>query len=153
MFRKKFSKDLHEQNDIRAREKVKEILKNTSLEVRDNPDRYKTDLVIYENGLYVCHFELEVKQVWKGKDFPYDDVQFLARKKHQAGENTVFIMFNNDLSSHLAIRGNKLNQVHKTRKITNKFSEGNLEDFMVVDKKDVKFDWLYRIAQKKKINN
>jgi hypothetical protein len=148
MYKKPFNSDLHAQHDVRARNKMKEILKGTPYELRENPDQYGTDLQLFRDGKYYCGIEVEVKAVWKGAEFPYPDVQFLGRKSKQAKGDIVIVLFNADLSHHLVIRGDRLLEKGSNRKLVNKFSNGNAEDFFAVSKDDVFFNYFTKLAER-----
>jgi hypothetical protein len=48
MTRKPFSKELLESNDPTAREAIKDYIGRSGLYVRDNPDTYGPDLIVYK---------------------------------------------------------------------------------------------------------
>ena len=148
MYRKPFSEELHAKHDVRARERLMQILSNTPFEVRHNPNQYDTDLQIFLKGEYYCGIEVEVKNVWRGSEFPFSDVQFLGRKKKQAKKDIVFVLFNADLSNHLAIRGDRLLELGVNRKLANKFSDGREEDFFAISKDDVHFNYFTELASR-----
>lgn len=150
-YRKPFDKKLHDRLDTAARQKIKDILATTRLTIKDNENRYGVDLIVSMDNKFVCNFETEVKEVWDGDKFPYSDIQLPARKMKFA-KDTYFIMFNKDLSHHLTIKGSDLASC-ETRSIVNKYSQGNKEDFIIVPTSIVKFDWLYKLAKKKSLNN
>jgi hypothetical protein len=149
-YRKPFSGELFEKHDVRAREALMKLLDGTPFEIKHNPDRFGTDLQVFRGGQYYCGIEVEVKDVWKGPEFPFADIQFLGRKVKQAKEDVVFVLFNSDLSSHLAIRGDKLLKLGSNRKLANKFSGGQQEDFLAVSKDDVYFNYFTMLARRTK---
>jgi hypothetical protein len=149
-YMKPFSAELHSKHDVPAREKLIQILEGTPYEIRENPNKYDTDLQVFLNGKYYCGIEVEVKDVWRGPEFPFPDIQFLGRKRKQANKNMVFVLFNSDLSCHLAIRGDRLLEKGSNRKLANKFSNGNEEDFFAVSKDDVYFNYFTMLAKRTK---
>lgn len=110
MARKFFSKELHAENDELCRSAVKRLLKNSEFTCTDNPKKMGVDLLLYKGDEHVGYIETERKIVWKGKDFPYANVNFLYRKLKYAMLNkpTTFIMFSADMKSFLAVTGKDL---------------------------------------------
>ena len=72
-----FEKSLHDENDIPAREIVKQVYGFIGIDLYDNPDRYGVDLLCDKPRMSV---EVERRLVWEGGAFPYDTVNFLLRK-------------------------------------------------------------------------
>ncbi|HEY8365680.1 MAG TPA: hypothetical protein VIL57_00905 [Bacteroidia bacterium] len=108
--RKRFDLDLYNENDNKAKNKAKELLVNSGFDVEDNPKKRGVDLLIFKDGKHIANIECEIKKVWKGPVFRYPTIQFPERKKKFAELEipTVFLMFNEDLSAHLAVRGSDL---------------------------------------------
>lgn len=80
---------------------------------------------------------------------PFNEaLHILGRKRKQARKGIVFVIFNSDLSSHLVIRGDRLFEKGTNRKLANKFSNGNQEDFFAVSKDDVFFNFFTMLAQR-----
>jgi hypothetical protein len=103
---KQFSKKLFQENDAKARELAKKYY--SDLDIKDNPDQYGVDLFAYKNGEHVSCIEVEIKRVWKGKDFPYGTVQFPERKWKYVCQNdkpVVFFMANNNGTRALIVEG------------------------------------------------
>jgi hypothetical protein len=74
---KPFDKSLHDQNDLPAREVVKEWYGRIGIRLIDNPDKYGVDLITEDDSLCV---EVERRMVWNTEEFPFADVNFLQRK-------------------------------------------------------------------------
>lgn len=74
-------------------------------EARVNPDLYGIDVLAEAPDGEHWEIEVEVKHNWRGQSFPYDTVHFSARKTKFAYDNSLFIMFNDDRSAALAVRG------------------------------------------------
>src|SRR3990167_6020984 len=110
MIRKRFDPQLHKQNDKLARKYIRNILKGSEYIVKDNPKVREVDILVYQNGEHKFNIECEIKRVWRGSDFPYANVQFPERKGKYANlaKPTIFVMFNEDQSSYLALTGESL---------------------------------------------
>ena len=98
MVKKRFCQDLFKENDEPARAAGKRYWEAVSgVRVEDNPDKYGPDLVVHTMlGSFYC--EVEIKKVWKGKEFQYDTLQIAARKgKYLDSALPVsYIVFNDD---------------------------------------------------------
>ena len=92
MSTKAFSETLYAANDAATRSTVKEYFEGYAI---DNPDKYGIDLIAQNLGI-----EVERRPLWKGKKFPFDTVNFLARKaKFFSGDSlTVYFIVNDDYS-------------------------------------------------------
>jgi len=80
--RKPFEQKLLEANDPSAREAIKDYIGRSGLYVRDNPDIYGPDLIVYKGFKPLSFVEVEVKLVWKPEQyaFPWDTIQLPERK-------------------------------------------------------------------------
>ena len=78
--RKKFDKELYDIYDSVSKEAARDALQKKGYTVCDNIDKYAQDLVAEKDGKMFL-VETEVKNVWKGPEFPYDTVQLPERKK------------------------------------------------------------------------
>lgn len=146
--RKRFDPTLHDLTDNPAREKVKELLKDSGYNVIDNPKKRGVDLLVYnDKGKLVANIECEIKLVWKASDFPYDNIQFPERKEKYAilEVPTVFIMFNHDRSSYLTVTGDVLISSPK-KEVPNKYVYKG-EYFFQVPKDKVKFNDLVKVLK------
>ena len=98
MVKKRFCQDLFKENDERAREAGKRYWESIEgVRVEDNPDKYGPDLIVNTLcGSFFC--EVEIKKVWKGKEFQYDTLQIAGRKgKYLESSLPVsYIVFNDD---------------------------------------------------------
>lgn len=110
MIRKRFSPELYEQNDKLAKEKAITLLDKRVYKVVENPNKRGVDLLVYKKGEHVFNIECEIKKVWSGKEFKFDNVQFPERKNKFAilEKPTLFIMFNKDQSSFLVVNSKDL---------------------------------------------
>jgi len=108
--RKRFDPQLHKENDKLARQAVKSLLKGSEFKVKDNPKSREIDLLLYKGKEHIGYIECEIKRVWKGVEFPYENVQFPERKgKYAALEKpALYIMFNEDQTSFLALTAETL---------------------------------------------
>jgi len=147
MYKKPFSKELYDTHDSKARKKVFEIFKSSkTLTLREPEDKYAVDLDVYKKNIKIGSLELEIKNNWIGKEFNFPDIQALPRKE-KYNHKTIWVLFNKDCSQHLIARMRQVIQC-PTRKIVNKYSNGNLETFYVVPKDIVKFNGLYKVIEK-----
>ena len=91
--------------------------------VLENPkNKFVEDFFVLDSdGRHVANVEVEVKACWRTHDFPFDNVQLLPRKRKfwidevNGGKRpipTLFVMFNNDLSNHLAIHSDDLYEIY-----------------------------------------
>lgn len=138
--RKKFDRKLFEENDRKARGLAKKFLEDAGYEVKDNPDKYGPDLIVTKDGEVRGFVECEIKRVWKGKEFPYDTVQFPERKKKYVIDNDVpvtFLMLNEDCSRMLLVNGDTLINSPLVEVPNRYIYKG--EYFYQVDLKDVVF--------------
>ena len=96
----KFRQDNFDENDERARTKAKELL-SKRYTVIDNPDPYDIDLICYKDNKIICYVEVEVKNLWQGQEFPWNEVNVPRRKSKYfiKYKNSYYIMFNTDLTS------------------------------------------------------
>ena len=109
--RKRFDKTLFEENDKKCRDKVREVLKNTDFTVQDNSKVRGVDLLLFNRtGQHIGYIEVERKTVWKGQDFKYESVQFPERKRKytELDKPTIFVMFNDDMTNFLVVKGTDL---------------------------------------------
>jgi hypothetical protein len=120
--RKRFNRDLYNANDMPAKDKVKELLKDSGYKIVDNTKKTGIDLFLFKDGKHILSIETEIKRVWNSAEFPYESVNIPERKsKYLSLERpTVFVMFNNDLSSYLVIRGTDVEKSPK-REVPNKY--------------------------------
>lgn len=94
-----------------------------------NPNQYAIDLIAISPGGIQWDIEVEVKHNWQGWDFPYDAVHFSARKAKFAYDRSLFIMYNHDRTTALAVRGSV---VAKCPKVTKKTLYTEREEFIEV---------------------
>jgi hypothetical protein len=79
---KKFSQELFDSNDSRARSAVLSHFNALGLYCAENADRYGPDLLLYSGFKPSSFIEVEIKHTWKaGQDkFPWSTVQLPERK-------------------------------------------------------------------------
>lgn len=109
--RKRFDRDLYNETDKLAKNSAIKLVDSAKYTVTENPKKTNVDLLVADNeGKHIFNIECEIKKVWKTKEFPYESVQFPERKAKYANLDTptIFVMFNHDLSSFLAVSGNSL---------------------------------------------
>lgn len=74
---KRFSPSLHQGNDPKSRQVVRDFLARYGLVVKDNPNRYGVDL-ISDDGL--LQIEVEHRLPWVDEEFPYNEINVPERK-------------------------------------------------------------------------
>ena len=97
--RKRFDKSLYEAYDQRARDVTTAYLASLGIAAEPHPNRYAQDLIAYNpftNTEY--HVECEVKIVWEGTEFPYENVQLPKRKHKFFDGQTQFFIWNEPLT-------------------------------------------------------
>ena len=80
--RKPFDRKMFDATDNPAREAIRDYIGRSGLYVRDNPDAYGPDLIVYKGFKPLSYVEVEVKLVWKPEqyEFPWDTIQLPERK-------------------------------------------------------------------------
>lgn len=151
-----------DENDARAKEKLVELMKESplyarySLQTPDDP--FTIDFhVINPKGEHTANIEVEVKKTWHDFEFKYDDVQILPRKKkywtdegHHKNLPTMFVMFNADLSNHLVILSDDMEQIFENGRTRNYATEKTRNDNFYIAKKSVcKFGYFNKKVRKK----
>ena len=91
--KKRFDRDLYKKYDELAKDATRLHYKKQGTILKDNPDRYRQDLVCDDHMV-----ECEVKLVWDGVDFPYDSVQLPQRKAKFFDKLTQFYIWNKSFS-------------------------------------------------------
>ena len=77
--RKRFSQSLNDSHDPKSRKIVKEYLAKQGIVVKDNPNKKGVDLLSEDGSVQI---ELEHRPPWKGEEFPFSEVNVLARKSY-----------------------------------------------------------------------
>ena len=107
--RKRFDRQLFDENDSQARHVVSQYLQYTrDCMVQDNPDIYGVDLLMTGALGDITAIEVEVKRVWKeGPGFPWDCVQLPERKRRymDCGYPIEYWILNNTLEYAIVIPG------------------------------------------------
>jgi hypothetical protein len=95
--KKRFSKELHDENDTLARAAGKKYWSTFGYQVIDNPDRYGADLIV-NTGWEEFYSEVEIKRVWSGPTFQYDTLQIPSRKKKftELSKPCMFVVLNKE---------------------------------------------------------
>lgn len=83
-----------------------------------NPQMYGIDVLATDPDGKEWEIEVEVKHRWKGKEFPYPEVHFSARKLKFCSDNSIFVMFNDDRSMALGVRGSVVRKCETVQKDT-----------------------------------
>lgn len=94
--RKPFDPANFEENDPASRACVRAYFARNLVHLIDNPDRYGIDLISPDGFFSV---EVERRNVWTGKDFPFAEVNLPERKaKFFRHPNTAYAIVNADCS-------------------------------------------------------
>lgn len=82
MSKKPFDPQLFEQTDAPARQAVSQYIAESGLYVRENPDKYGPDLILYKGFKPWAYVEVEVKLVWRADQdtFPWTTIHLPSRK-------------------------------------------------------------------------
>lgn len=145
--RKWFDKDLYKQNDSIAKLNVIRIFKRIpGYTVEENEKKRGVDLFVFnKKGEHVFNIECEIKRVWKGKKFEYENVRFPERKEKFAKLKppTIFLMFNDDQSSYLVVKPKDLLKSPK-KEVRNRFVFSG-EYFFIVPLKKITLNNLKKV--------
>lgn len=144
---KRFDPKLYEENDAIAKDFVKNLLKGTEFQAIDNIKKRGVDMLAYKDSLHICNLEVEIKRIWKDKDFPYSNVQIPVRKEKYAvlEKPTIFVMLNNTQSDYLAFTNTVMLAAPKAE-VPNKFVFKG-EYFYQIPKDQVVFNDLLKILR------
>lgn len=93
--RKQFEQSLFDENDPKSRDVVKAYFASRGLVLVDNPDKYGVDLVSEDGELKV---EVERRPVWDKDEFPFSEVNILARKAKFFNAGAAYVIVSNDFS-------------------------------------------------------
>jgi hypothetical protein len=91
--KKRFDRNLYKLYDELAKDATRLYNKKLGKSVSDNTNRYRQDLVCDDYLL-----ECEVKLVWEGDEFPYENVQLPQRKQKFFDSPTQFYIWNKSLT-------------------------------------------------------
>jgi hypothetical protein len=105
---KKFDQALHDMYDPPARKAVSDWIRmKWGMQVKDNPDKYGTDLILGRDNRRIGYAEVEVRQ-WNSH-CPFDTIHVPFRKKHMLEvPNTLFFALTQDMSHAYWIKGDKV---------------------------------------------
>ena len=78
MYRKRFSKELHNQHDAVARQIVADLDLFADVHLGSHPNKYEIDLIDRENKVVV---EVEQRPAWKSHNFPFNSLNVPERKE------------------------------------------------------------------------
>lgn len=136
--RKRFDKELYDQCDSKAKSKAIRLVRRVKgFKARENEKKRGVDLIVSENGEDSFYIETEIKKrKWKGDKFPFPDINFPERKRKFAelDKPTLFIMFNEDLSSYLVVTSKDLLE-SEVKEVPNKYVFKGEKFFKVPTKK------------------
>jgi hypothetical protein len=112
--RKRFSKELHDQNDASAKQVVMAYLGSGWME---NSKRTGVDLIHEDLEKFA---EVEVKHRWSGSSFPYKDVQLPERKGKWRDLDIEFFILNKEKTHAIVFHGSVLDD-SMLREVPNKY--------------------------------
>jgi hypothetical protein len=116
---KKFSQELFDQYDTKAREVVKTYFSKTDWKVVDNPDKYGPDLIATKDTYFI---EVEIKNAWQNTTFPFTSIQLPQRKQKftKLQYETTFLVLSKDLTQFIGVWGKELTE-DRLVEVKNKF--------------------------------
>jgi hypothetical protein len=135
-----------DENDLRAKQRFVDLFysnaKYNKYMLETPTNQYTVDFYVKNRNTnqHIANIEVEVKNAWKSYDFQYPDVQLLTRKKKfWFDENnnvlpipTTFVMFNSDLSNHIAFLSEAMCIAYKNNIIRNYgTSKTRNDDFII----------------------
>ena len=112
--RKPFDRELWLANDAKAKaacERIFDLTWKSKFEVLEHRNHTSVDMELFDSsGNHIANVETERKLVWKGRDFSFPTVQFPERKRKfcELEDPTIFIMWNSDFTSFLAVTSEDL---------------------------------------------
>ncbi len=77
----KFNKEAFDAVDSKSREASKKYISSKGLTVKDHPDQYSVDLIVYVTPTEIIYVECECRSIWKDGKFPFDTIHIPYRKK------------------------------------------------------------------------
>lgn len=94
---KPFSQELYDRDDQAKDFVIRFFIERYNWDAYVNPDQYGIDVIV-ENERGKFEVEVEVKQAWEGKKFPYKTLHYAARKLKFAEnpDNVHFLTLNKD---------------------------------------------------------
>mgnify|MGYP003132442310 CR=1 FL=1 len=113
---KTFDNDLYNQSDQRGKEAAIKVLSQCLpcvLDPVETANRYGVDLTIVDwNNDPYCYVEVEIRNAWKSRKFPFDCLYIPRRKDKftKLDKRTIFIVFNNNVTDFVACEGIELNR-------------------------------------------
>ena len=98
--RKPFDPGMFSSSDLPARDALRRYFAvNAPGYTLVDSSQFDVDLEVWYGGRLLGYAELERKLCWKGKDFPFDTVDWQAKKlKYKVDLPTLYFMFNEDFT-------------------------------------------------------
>lgn len=106
---KKFDEKLYLKYDQPARQIIKEKLGEI---IKDNPDIYAEDLILNDEKCSYKYIELQVCANWIQENYPYN-YPFVYERKGHFSDDTLFIIFNRNMTKGLIFDKKSLNKEPK----------------------------------------
>ena len=133
---KPFDQSLYDRDDA-AKYFVIDWLKTLGIEARVNPDDYGIDL-LGTGPLGNYEIEVEVKQNWSGKSFPFETLHYSARKTKflKDGVNLRFVTLNKEWTYAAVVSGEQLASAQVIKKNTIYTTD---ESFLEIPIRDIQF--------------
>jgi hypothetical protein len=97
-----------------------------------HPNKHAVDLIVTDTDQNTFYCEIEVKNNWKGKKFPFNDIQVLYKKKKHftLDKPSMLMMFNYERTHALILHDKDILQCD-VKEIPNKFNREG-EYFFIV---------------------
>lgn len=137
--RKRFDKELFLRSDPKSRRVVKEYLAKQGIIVKDNPNKRGVDLISEDGSL---QFELEHRPPWVDEDFPFSDVNVLARKQYLGEGKICYIILSRDFKRLGIITGEVLKEYIKDSNLHHHRNKNVYEGEYVYKVPTEKFKWV-----------
>ena len=99
-------------------QQAKEILKTKWNGMRDGKSGEYADLIYVDNGVEIL-VDVQVKQNWIGRDFPYEHITLPAKRSKQIERGFWFVMFNTSLTRFALIRSEDIKDLPEFRDYIN----------------------------------
>jgi len=137
--RKRFSQSLHDSHDPQSRRVVKEYLAKQGIIVKDNPNKKGVDLVSEDGTL---QFELEHRPPWADEEFPFSDVNIMARKQYLGEGDICYIILSRDFKRLGIVSGEVLKEYIKDSNLHHHRNKHVYEGEYVYKVPTNKFKWV-----------
>jgi hypothetical protein len=122
--------------------------------IKKRPNHYKPSITLPKKAITqkdLLLVEVEVKKPWQQYNFTFKDVQILPRKRkfwedetHNKGKRTLFVLFNKELTNHLVILSETMENIFRIGNTRNYGTEKTRnDDFYVARLDEVNIGFLF----------